>query len=489
MRFLRSAIPICVLICSTITATTSTATDRYVPDNYATIAAAMNVSVAGDRVLVRPGVYNEYAIALRGDVTLTGSTADPAAVVISGLQANRVMRALNLTGTATVSNLTISDGNALGASYVDGSAGALLIRDCTVFLSKVRFVRNNASSSGGAVRVLSGSVVFDQCEFTDNKARMGGGAIDASYGASIVVQNSMFLRNEAAWGGAASIRNSSTATFTSATITNNRAAVYPALGGGVYTDHGAQVNASQCVFFANTALYGGAVSVDREARLTITSCTLRSNLGAYSAGGIYVKAADPVVDRSLLASNFGRAVHCSLPGRLPTMTACDLWGNTGGNWEGQITGQRQLRFNFENNPLFCSDSDVRLAANSPCAAENSSVGLVGALGVGCGEQNQPGVDTPDTSFVPSAMSVAPNPLNPATNIAFDVTATGPARVRIHDLRGAIVATLVDAVLPRGRHNVAWRGTDDGGRQVASGTYLVSVQTQTGLVTRKVTVAR
>ncbi|MBD3222323.1 DUF2271 domain-containing protein [bacterium] len=50
------------------------------------------------------------------------------------------------------------------------------------------------------------------------------------------------------------------------------------------------------------------------------------------------------------------------------------------------------------------------------------------------------------------------------------------RLRVHDLRGRLVRTLVSGEQrSAGQHQVIWRGTDDAGRQVASGTYLYRLE--------------
>ncbi len=69
---------------------------------------------------------------------------------------------------------------------------------------------------------------------------------------------------------------------------------------------------------------------------------------------------------------------------------------------------------------------------------------------------------------------APNPFNPATQIAFDLPRPGRVRLAIHDLRGALVRVLEDGSLPAGHHVRLWDGTDDGGAAVASGTYIVTI---------------
>jgi len=76
--------------------------------------------------------------------------------------------------------------------------------------------------------------------------------------------------------------------------------------------------------------------------------------------------------------------------------------------------------------------------------------------------------------VPQVFELAdnhPNPFNPRTTIDFAVPASGHADLRILDLRGRLVRTLVDESVAAGRHARIWDGTDTHGRPVASGVYL------------------
>jgi len=71
---------------------------------------------------------------------------------------------------------------------------------------------------------------------------------------------------------------------------------------------------------------------------------------------------------------------------------------------------------------------------------------------------------------------APNPFNPRTQVAFDLPRAGLVRLRVYDLRGALVRTLVETTLPAGHHVATWDGTDQGGATVASGAYLFAIDT-------------
>jgi flagellar hook assembly protein FlgD len=50
-----------------------------------------------------------------------------------------------------------------------------------------------------------------------------------------------------------------------------------------------------------------------------------------------------------------------------------------------------------------------------------------------------------------------------------------SRLRVYDLRGALVRTLVDADLPRGSHQATWDGRDASGRGMASGSYFARLE--------------
>jgi hypothetical protein len=79
--------------------------------------------------------------------------------------------------------------------------------------------------------------------------------------------------------------------------------------------------------------------------------------------------------------------------------------------------------------------------------------------------------TPEPGAFRSDLGAArPNPFGPSTSISYTMQAEGPARIRIYDVTGRLVRTLVNERRPAGRHTVAWDGTDDEGHAVAGGTY-------------------
>lgn len=70
----------------------------------------------------------------------------------------------------------------------------------------------------------------------------------------------------------------------------------------------------------------------------------------------------------------------------------------------------------------------------------------------------------------------PNPFNPATVIRFELAAEVPVSLRVFDVSGRLVRTLVDGrVVAAGRHEETWDGLADSGTPAAAGVYLYRLQ--------------
>jgi len=71
---------------------------------------------------------------------------------------------------------------------------------------------------------------------------------------------------------------------------------------------------------------------------------------------------------------------------------------------------------------------------------------------------------------------APNPFSAGTAIRFDLPTSGPVRLRIYDVGGRLVRTLVDGVVPAGRgHSFHWDGRADSGGPVGAGVYFTRLE--------------
>ncbi len=91
--------------------------------------------------------------------------------------------------------------------------------------------------------------------------------------------------------------------------------------------------------------------------------------------------------------------------------------------------------------------------------------------------------------LPRAFSLGancPNPFNPSTTISYSVGGEAPVPVRLNvfNVRGQIVAALVDRVVAPGQYTVNWDGRGRGGEQLSSGVYFYRLRAGDFSFTRK-----
>jgi len=97
---------------------------------------------------------------------------------------------------------------------------------------------------------------------------------------------------------------------------------------------------------------------------------------------------------------------------------------------------------------------------------------------------------PDDAAPPAiGLRAVPNPFNPRTVFRFELPAQQYASLRVFGVDGRHVTTVVDGVLPRGRHAITWNGRDRHGRAVPSGEYFVLLETGGRSECRPVTLVR
>ena len=81
----------------------------------------------------------------------------------------------------------------------------------------------------------------------------------------------------------------------------------------------------------------------------------------------------------------------------------------------------------------------------------------------------------------------PNPFNPSTSISFNVPeGIKPHNItmKIYDLRGRLIRTLIDRNFAPGSYTVNWEGKDDRGQKVSSGVYFYRLTSTDFSQTRK-----
>jgi hypothetical protein len=93
----------------------------------------------------------------------------------------------------------------------------------------------------------------------------------------------------------------------------------------------------------------------------------------------------------------------------------------------------------------------------------------------------------DDGAVPAAFALEanyPNPFNPSTTIAYSITKSGFVTLRVFNLAGQTIRTLVNEVQEPGRWLQEWDGKNTQGEPAPSGVYLYQLKTDDFEETRK-----
>ncbi|MFQ5864383.1 MAG: T9SS type A sorting domain-containing protein [bacterium] len=91
------------------------------------------------------------------------------------------------------------------------------------------------------------------------------------------------------------------------------------------------------------------------------------------------------------------------------------------------------------------------------------------------------VETPRFTFSLKLFQNYPNPLNPSTTIEYQLPHSGHIILRIVNLLGQEIKTLVDESQTAGTYSVVWDGQDSFGKDVASGVYFYQLTVKGGAV--------
>jgi hypothetical protein len=86
---------------------------------------------------------------------------------------------------------------------------------------------------------------------------------------------------------------------------------------------------------------------------------------------------------------------------------------------------------------------------------------------------------------PMILGAHPNPFAPQTEIRFEVPARERVDMKVFDVAGRLVRTLVSGTMEAGQHLVRWNGETDRGGSAAAGVYFVRLESAHGTQTKKV----
>ncbi len=263
-------------------------------------------------------------------------------------------------------------------------------------------------------------------------------------------------------------------------------------GGAVFINS-ASPTFRRCVFLENGANDGGAIYAFYSCAPRFEQCTFSHNYasGATMGGHIFLNTeANAVLDNCLLTyAPAGMAIH--VLSSSPVLTCCDIFGNTDGDWVGEIAGQYGIDGNISLDPLYCDVGayNLKIDETSPCAPENNpECGLIGALDVGCYSSGI--AETWNVDRLRLATTV-PSSAAAGTTIRYAIPGSGPTQVRlsIYDASGRVVRTLMNARQTPGVYTLVWDGKGENGAFAGSGVYFCRLTSGGESRTRNVVLLR
>jgi len=78
----------------------------------------------------------------------------------------------------------------------------------------------------------------------------------------------------------------------------------------------------------------------------------------------------------------------------------------------------------------------------------------------------------------------PNPFNPATNLTFQIPRSGKIIIKVYNIRGEEIRTLINQSYPTGNYTTTWDGIDNYGNSVAAGLYFYQMEFENFAKTKK-----
>jgi len=232
---------------------------------------------------------------------------------------------------------------------------------------------------------------------------------------------------------------------------------------------------------------GGAMWI-HYTELKLINCTITDNSTFYGLGNaIYVTQSTANVANSILWNDSGNGDEIYL----------DVDGYANVNYT-DIQGGWQGTGNYDVDPGFIDSTnyDFHLSENSQCIDAGTAffildgdtlVNIPDSLYYGTAPdmgafEYQPPTFADNSNRMINSFYLEqnyPNPFNPSTTIRFKTPEATHIQLKIYDISGKEIRTLIDEDEPAGIKYVRWNGKDNFGKTVSSGVYLYRLTSAIG----------
>ena len=503
-----------------------------VPQDYTKIQSAITAAVNGDTVLVSEGTYIENLIITK-KITVASlylidkDTSHISKTVLDGStfatdSASVILILPGTDSTTVIKGLTIQNGR-----------GTLLTFSILGNPNTYRFGGGIAIIANGGATISTNTIKNNSCKEVTSGVNTGGGGIAIYPDVNLtigpnpwVIENNTIITNNvsASTGvtGGAGLDISGHGRVINNIIKNNSASGSAiGLGGGIviYGAPGEQsIELSNNLIKSNSINnWGGGIEMHANAGLGSPVVTLKNNIIAsnsagQSGGGIYVDGGNYSLINNTITSNGGgsnEAIYLEAgAGPLTFRLMNNIIWNPAAGVEFNTTSNVSSSYNcvrdslagtgnISANPLFvANDSLYRISNASPCIGAgvlSASIGgstlLAPTLDFLGNSRPRPSNTKPDLGAIESDLSTGvneqtvvgfpisfalsqnyPNPFNPSTMINYQLAMNSFVTLRVFDILGRDVATLVNEQRLAGSYSVQWNA-----ERFSSGVYFYKLE--------------
>ena len=513
---------ICLLIsCLTIfLLNASYAEIKYVPRELSTIQTAINAANDGDTVLVSPGIYHENINYLGKKITVgslfifNNDTSYISRTIIDGSKIYSVVVFENQEDSSSaLIGFTIQNG------LNNWSGAGIHCNNASPKLESLIISDNSAQyyGAGGGIGCLNHShPIIRKVRVNKNVAYYGGG-IYSGWMSNPKMENVRVSENTAIFfGGGAYFDCHSNPVMMNSIIERNTA--INADGGGIFCHYHTDLKLANVIISKNKGCFGGGIFQVENCHLFLENVTLSRNQANYGGGIFFYDSCEATIINSILWEDSPQEIYFSGGGEFNYLSIS--FSNLPGGAAGIVTNQNAainwLKGNINLSPVYCDTSLYLLSQGSSCidaghpgefyndpehaqipgsalwpacGALRNDLGAYG--GPGSARWNMKAQDTNDISYIVAANSRPvlknnyPNPFNPTTTIRFELPKASHVTLKIYNVIGQEVATLVSDRLSAGCHSYEWSRSEG----IASGMYVYRLEAERSVETRKMVLLR
>lgn len=184
------------------------------------------------------------------------------------------------------------------------------------------------------------------------------------------------------------------------------------------------------------------------------------------------------IKNNIIVNHQNYGIYYARCGSGVTILYNDVWANSGGNYMRlSDCGCGDTSFTpapgsgeISEDPLFAdaAQNKFNLTETSPCIRAGENGIDMGALVFSAGVAGDAGIKPGTAAGL--GLTNYPNPFTVRTTIGYQLPSKAGVCLKIYNIAGRLVKTLVNGPVEAGRHTRQWDGRDADGKQAAGGVY-------------------